>query len=118
MLPWQRTKQYQVLETLAGKEAQGGDATIALVTEKMYDLVYKLLKSEVNAVIKAREPDFWKSMKEVRLLRDIIVNWSAKQGGGEDFFQTVTMRTITSKGEDKGIYNEVFGDLLTPQKKV
>jgi hypothetical protein len=107
------------LGTLAGKEAQGGDETIALVTEKMYDLVYELLKSEVDAVITAKGPDFWKNVQEVTLLGGIIINRSAKGGaGGEDYFQPLTMRTITSKGEDKGIYNDVFGDLLTPRKKL
>mmetsp|Transcript_14432 Transcript_14432/g.23865 ORF Transcript_14432/g.23865 Transcript_14432/m.23865 type:complete len:378 (-) Transcript_14432:154-1287(-) len=106
------------LGTLAGKEAQGGDETIALVTDKMYDLVSELLKSEVDAVISSKGPELWESIQEVTLIGGIIVNRSAKGGGGEDYFQPLTMSTISSKGEDKSIYNEVFGDLLTPRKRV
>ena len=66
------------LGTLAGKEAQGGDDTIALVTRNMYDLVWDLIKIEVDSV--TSKADFWKNISEVTLLGGIIINRSALGG--------------------------------------
>ena len=101
------------LGTLAGKEAQGGDDTIALVTRNMYDLVWDLIKIEVDSV--TSKADFWKNISEVTLLGGIIINRSAL--GGEDYFQPLVMKSMNSQGE-LSLYDEVFGDLVTPSNKV
>ena len=78
----------------------------------MYDLVWDLIKIEVDSV--TSKADFWKNISEVTLLGGII-NRSAL--GGEDYFQPLAMKSMNSQGE-LSLYDEVFGDLVTPSNKV
>ena len=78
----------------------------------MYDLVWDLIKIEVDSV--TSKADFWKNISEVTLLGEII-NRSAL--GGEDYFQPLVMKSMNSQGE-LSLYDEVFGDLVTPTNKV
>jgi len=101
------------LKTLAKEEETGGDRSIALVTGKMYDLIWEMLKSEIDIITSTS--GFWDKVNEITLLGGIIINRSASIG--EDCFQALNMRTITERGETS-IYNEVFGDLSTPRDRV
>lgn len=96
------------LETLAGKEANGGDETIALVTKKMYELVWDLIKLEMDAV--TSKDEFWTEVSEVALLGGIIINRNAKKsGGGQDYFQPLMLKYVTEQGEQDAL-GEVFRD--------
>ena len=68
---------------VTGKEAQGGDDTIALVTRNMYDLVWDLIKIEVDSV--TSKADFWKNSNEVTLLGGYIINRSVLGVGKTTF---------------------------------
>ena len=68
---------------MTGKEAQGGDDTIALVTRNMYDLVWDLIKIEVDSV--TSKADFWKNINEVTLLGGYIINRSVLGVGKTTF---------------------------------
>lgn len=96
------------LATLAGKEAKGGDETIAFVTKKMYELVWDLIKLEIDAV--TAKDDFWTDVSEITLLGGIIINRNAKSG--EDYFQPLTMKYVNLKGEQT-IFDDVFGNKET-----
>lgn len=95
------------LEILRGKDPS--DETITYVTNKMYDLVWEMLRGEINAY--TTKDGFWKNTSEVTLLGGIVVNRGHGQGtpGGEDFFQPLMLKTLTQAGETD-LYGEVFGD--------
>ena len=96
------------LATLAGKEAKGGDEAIAFVTNKMYELVWDLIKLEIDAV--TVKDDFWTDVSEITLLGGIIINRNAKSG--EDYFQPLTMEYVDLNGEHN-VLDEVFGNKVT-----
>lgn len=95
------------LDALRGQDPS--NETIAYVTNKMYDLVWEMLRSEINAF--TTKPDFWGSVSEVTLLGGIVVNRGHGEGvpGGEDFYQPLMLKSLTKDGESD-IYGEVFGD--------
>jgi hypothetical protein len=95
------------LDSIKGKEPDND--TITYVTNKMYDLVWEMLRSEVNAF--TTKADFWGSVTEVTLLGGIVVNRGHGEGvpGGEDFYQPLMLKSLTKDGESD-IYGEVFGD--------
>jgi hypothetical protein len=97
------------LDALRGQDPNND--SITYVTNKMYDLVWEMLRSEVNAF--TTKPDFWKSVSEVTLLGGIVVNrgHGSTPGvpGGEDFFQPLMLKSLTKDGESD-IYGEVFSD--------
>jgi hypothetical protein len=90
------------LGALQGKD---DNEVIAHVTRIMYDLVYELLKKELDQV--ASQSDFWNEISEVVLLGGVVVN----RGAGEDHFQPLTFESLTSKGV-MGLYEKTFGDTL------
>lgn len=95
------------LDALKGKELD--NESITYVTNKMYDLVWEMLRSEVNAF--TTKPDFWGSVTEVTLLGGIVVNRGHGVGvpGGEDFYQPLMLKSLTKEGESD-LYGEVFGN--------
>jgi len=95
------------LDALKGQEAS--DETITYVTNKMYDLVWEMLRSEINAF--TTKPDFWSGVSEVTLLGGIVVNrgHGGTVTGGEDFYQPLMLKSLTKEGESD-MYGEVFGD--------
>jgi hypothetical protein len=95
------------LDALRGQDPS--NETISYVTNKMYDLVWEMLRSEINAF--TTKPDFWGSVSEVTLLGGIVVNRGHGEGvtGGEDFYQPLMLKSLTKDGESD-IYGEVFGD--------
>lgn len=95
------------LDALKGQEPS--NETITYVTNKMYDLVWEMLRSEINAF--TTKPDFWNGVSEVTLLGGIVVNRGHGQGlpGGEDFYQPLMLKSLTKDGEND-IYGDVFGD--------
>lgn len=95
------------LDVLRGKEPS--DETVTYVTNKMYDLVWEMLRGEINAY--TTKDGFWKNTSEVTLLGGIVVNRGHGQGtpGGEDFFQPLMLKSLTQAGETD-LYGEVFGD--------
>lgn len=101
------------LEVLAGQEAQGGDATIAAVTNSMYEIVFGLLKNELDVFTSKKE--FWDRIHQVTLVGGIIINRSS---AGEDYFQPITMTTINADQGETSTYDEVFGDLLKSRGKI
>lgn len=92
------------LQNLAGKEAMGGDETIALVTNKMYELIWDLMKLELDSVTTSNT-DFWNEISEITLLGGILINRNAQYG--EDYFQPLMMKSITARGE-LSLYDNVF----------
>jgi len=97
------------LDSLRGKDPN--NESITYVTNKMYDLVWEMLRSEVNAF--TTKPDFWGSVSEVTLLGGIVINRGHGDTpgvpGGEDFFQPLMLKSLKKDGEGD-IYGEVFGD--------
>lgn len=95
------------LDALKGQEPS--NETITYVTNKMYDLVWEMLRSEINAF--TTKPDFWGSVSEVTLLGGIVVNrgHGGSVSGGEDFFQPLMLKSLMKDGESD-VYGEVFGD--------
>jgi len=97
------------LDALKGQDPNND--SITYVTNKMYDLVWEMLRSEVNAF--TTKPDFWKGVSEVTLLGGIVVNrgHGSTPGvpGGEDFFQPLMLKSLNKDGE-VDIYGEVFSD--------
>ena len=95
------------LDALKGQDPS--NETITYVTNKMYDLVWEMLRSEINAF--TTKPDFWGSVSEVTLLGGIVVNRGHGEGvpGGEDFYQPLMLKSLTKDGETD-MYGEVFGD--------
>lgn len=95
------------LDALKGQEPS--NESLTYVTNKMYDLVWEMLRSEINAF--TTKPDFWGSVSEVTLLGGIVVNRGHGEGivGGEDFYQPLMLKSLTKDGESD-MYGEVFGD--------
>jgi len=97
------------LDALKGQEPS--NESITYVTNKMYDLVWEMLRSEINTF--TAKPDFWDNVSEVTLLGGIVVNrgHGAMEGvsGGEDFYQPLMLKSLTKEGEND-VYGEVFGD--------
>lgn len=97
------------LDALKGQDPS--NETITYVTNKMYDLVWEMLRSEINAF--TTKPDFWSGVSEVTLLGGIVVNRGHGElggvSGGEDYYQPLMLKSLTKDGEGD-IYGEVFGD--------
>jgi len=95
------------LDVLKGQEVS--NESITYVTNKMYDLVWEMLRSQINAY--TTKPNFWDGVSEVTLLGGIVVNRGHGEGvpGGEDFYQPLMLKSLTKDGESD-IYGEVFGD--------
>lgn len=95
------------LDALKGQDPS--NETIAYVTNKMYDLAWEMLRSEINNF--STKPDFWGGVSEVTLLGGIVVNRGHGEGvpGGEDFFQPLMLKSLNKDGESD-VYGEVFGD--------
>ena len=92
------------LETMADKETKGGDAMIALVTNKMYDLIWDLMTVELNSVM-TNNIEFWNEISEITLLGGIVINRNAQYG--QDYFQPLMIQSMTAKG-DRNLYNDVL----------
>lgn len=95
------------LDALKGQDPS--NETITYVTNKMYDLVWEMMRSEINAF--TTKPDFWQGVTEVTLLGGIVVNRGHGPGvqGGEDYYQPLMLKSLTKDGEGD-MYGEVFGD--------
>jgi len=95
------------LDPLKGQEQS--NESITFLTNKMYDLVWEMMRSEINAY--TTKDDFWKECTEVTLLGGIVVNRGHGSGvpGGEDFYQPLMLKSLTKDGESD-LYGEVFGD--------
>lgn len=97
------------LDSLKGQEPSNDSVTY--VTNKMYDLVWEMLRSEVNGF--TAKPDFWNGVTEVALLGGVVVNRGHGNitgvPGGEDYYQPLMLKTLTKEGEND-VYGEVFGD--------
>jgi hypothetical protein len=95
------------LDALKGQEQS--NESITFLTNKMYDLVWEMMRSEINAY--TTKDDFWKECTEVTLLGGIVVNRGHGAGvpGGEDFYQPLMLKSLTKDGESD-MYGEVFGD--------
>ena len=95
------------LDALKGQDPN--NESITYVTNKMYDLVWEMLRAEINAF--TTKPDFWGSVSEVTLLGGIVVNRGHGEGvpGGEDYYQPLMLKSLTKDGESH-MYGEVFGD--------
>ncbi len=105
------------LSNLAELEKAGNDATVAYVTEQMYDIVWQIMKGEVEAF--STKKGFWDKISEVTLLGGIVINrgHGERLEGGDDLFQPLLLTTVSEKGETN-IYQQVFGDLPTPRQRV
>lgn len=92
------------LDALKGQPES--NETITYVTNKMYDLVWEMLRSEINAY--TTKSGFWDEVTEVTLLGGIVINrgHGAKVPGGEDFYQPLMLKSLTKEGESD-IYGEV-----------
>mmetsp|Transcript_7819 Transcript_7819/g.13793 ORF Transcript_7819/g.13793 Transcript_7819/m.13793 type:complete len:366 (-) Transcript_7819:168-1265(-) len=95
------------LDALKGQDPS--NETITYVTNKMYDLVWEMLRGEINTF--TAKPDFWSNISEVTLLGGIVVNRGHGEGvsGGEDYYQPLMLKSLTKDGESD-VYGEVFGD--------
>ena len=95
------------LDALKGKETD--NESITYVTNKMYDLVWEMLRSEINTF--TTKPDFWSGVSEITLLGGIVVNRGHGEGvqGGEDYYQPLMLKSLTKDGEVDS-YGQVFGD--------
>jgi hypothetical protein len=95
------------LDPLKGQEQS--NESITFLTNKMYDLVWEMMRSEINAY--TTKDEFWKEVTEVTLLGGIVVNRGHGAGvpGGEDFYQPLMLKSLTKDGESD-LYGEVFGD--------
>ncbi|KAK1740644.1 limiting CO2-inducible proteins B/C beta carbonic anhydrase domain-containing protein [Skeletonema marinoi] len=95
------------LDALKGQEQS--NESITFLTNKMYDLVWEMMRSEINAY--TTKDDFWKECTEVTLLGGIVVNRGHGAGvpGGEDYYQPLMLKSLTKDGESD-MYGEVFGD--------
>lgn len=97
------------LDALRGREPD--NESVTYVTNKMYDLVWEMLRGEVNAF--TAKPDFWNGVSEVTLLGGVVVNRGhgniTDVPGGEDYYQPLMLKALTKEGESD-VYGEVFGD--------
>ena len=68
------------------------NALIAMVTNKMYDMVSDLLLREVDGAIK--KPGFWQGVTEVTLLGGLVINRGNPDGRNrvEDYFKPITFQ--------------------------
>lgn len=68
------------------------NALIAMVSNKMYDMVSDLLLREVDGAIK--KPGFWQGITEVTLLGGIVINRGNPDGKNrvEDYFKPITFQ--------------------------
>jgi hypothetical protein len=91
-----------------------GDDTTTFVTTQMFDIIYELLRSQVDGVT-AKEK-FWEKISEITLLGGIVINRGRGReiDQGQDYFQPLLMRSITENGESN-MFKEVFGDLPLPR---
>lgn len=78
------------------EELDGPDqnALIAMVSNKMYDMVSDLLLREVDGAIK--KPGFWQGITEVTLLGGIVINRGNPDGKNrvEDYFKPITFQSL------------------------
>ena len=105
------------LGILADVESRGSDEAIAFVTRQMYQLVWDIVRDNVENF--TSQPGFWDKCSEVTLLGGILVNRGHGDGlvGGDDLFQPLLLTTVAAAGETN-IYGDVFGDLKTPKSNV
>ena len=105
------------LSNLVELEKSGNDGAVAYVTDQMYDLVWQIMKGEVEAF--TTKKGFWDKISEVTLLGGIVINrgHGERLEGGDDLFQPLLLTTVAKNGETN-IYQEVFGDLPTPRQHV
>ena len=105
------------LGVLADVESRGNDDAIAFVTRQMYQLVWEIVRDNVEKF--TSQPGFWDKCSEVTLLGGILVNRGHGDGliGGDDLFQPLLLTTVAAAGETN-IYGDVFGDLKTPKSNV
>ena len=92
------------LGVLAENEKSGGDAMIALVTSKMYDICKELVLNEIEP--KAADGSFWKNINEITLIGGIVINRD-NVNGGEDVFQPLMMKSFNAQGS-VDLFNKVF----------
>ena len=99
-----------------GDLVNNGDRSIADVTNQMYDVIYELLRSQIDAA--TVKEGFWTRISEITLLGGVVINRGHGSGtlGGQDYFQPLVLKTLKAQGEDD-LYAEVFGDLTTPRRK-
>jgi hypothetical protein len=84
------------------------DALIALVTNRMYDMVSDLLEKEIaNA---SGKQGFWDKISEVTLLGGIVINQGNKAGEAavEDWFAPVTFETLKPGGVRENLFNSLY----------
>uniref|UniRef100_A0A7S2VZD4 Limiting CO2-inducible protein B/C beta carbonyic anhydrase domain-containing protein n=1 Tax=Eucampia antarctica TaxID=49252 RepID=A0A7S2VZD4_9STRA len=95
----------------------GDDASLAAITNEMYDLIWQIMKGEVEAF--STKPGFWNQITEVTLLGGIVINRGHGENleGGDDLFQPLLLTTVAKTGESN-IYQQVYGDLPTPRQRV
>jgi len=95
------------LEPIKGQPSS--NETVTFVTNKMYDLVWEMLRSEINAY--TTKASFWDETTEVTLLGGIVINRGHGDGvpGGEDYYQPLMLKSLTKDGE-RDMYGDVFGD--------
>jgi hypothetical protein len=85
------------------------NANVTIVTRIMYDIIWDLLRKEVDMVKSTN--GFWSKVKDVTLLGGIIINHGHDgEDGEEDFFQPISFMSQNVNGETN-LYDNVFGDL-------
>jgi hypothetical protein len=92
------------------------DDAISFMTAELYDIIWGVLREQIDAL---RSTDVWNTVGELTVLGGVIINRGHGSGisKGEDYFQPLMMKAYTSKGETQ-LYDEIFGDLPTPRKRV
>ena len=91
------------------------NALIAMVTNKMYDMVSDLLLREVDGAIK--KPGFWQGITEVTLLGGLVINRGNPDGRNrvEDYFKPITFQVSwTNKCT---MNNGIFGVVAKRESK-
>jgi len=91
------------LEQLDGPDQ---NALIAMVTNKMYDMVSDLLLREVDGAIK--KPGFWDKITEVTLLGGLVINRGNPDGKGnvEDYFKPITFQSLRKAGGSNAVVTD------------
>ncbi len=92
------------LEPIKGQPSS--NETVTFVTNKMYDLVWEMLRAQVNFY--TTKASFWDETTEVTLLGGIVINRGHGDGvpGGEDYYQPLMLKSLTKDGE-----SDIYGDV-------
>ena len=89
-------------------ELDGPDqnALIALVTNRMYDMVSDILLREVDGAI--RKPGFWDKITEVTLIGGLVINRGNPGGAGklEDYFKPITFQSLRKAGGTNAVVTD------------